>query len=120
MTQPTEPTDSGQTTPPPLPTSPQIVSYRTPGADEDAFEQYHAIAETVGFMPSIRLRDNIIQGAVVAAGTVIGALVGWITGQSILAAAFGGGIGFALFGILSGVVLMVIGWIRLLKKRRRY
>ena len=87
-------------------------------AQDDSFERYHRVAETVGFMPSVRKRDNIIQGIVVAIGTLIGAIVGWIIGEGeigpVIICALAG---LVLFGILSGVVLMVIGWVRAARAR---
>ena len=87
-------------------------------AQDDSFERYHRIAETVGFMPSVRKRDNIIQGITVAIGALIGATAGWFIGDGEIAPVVICGIaGLVVFGILSGIVLMVIGWVRAARGR---
>lgn len=99
------------------------------GKPADSFETYNRVAETVGMVPSFRKFDYIFQGTCVTLGAVVGAGVGWffpgvfdiLFGHSVswepeLAAIFGGVGGFIVMGILSGLVLMVMGWVRAMKK----
>ena len=41
-------------------------------------ETYNTVAETVGLLPSLRLKDNVIQGIVVVVMTAIATLIGLI------------------------------------------
>lgn len=81
---------------------------------DEALETYHKVADTVGLVPNVRGKDNLIQGAVVGIGTIITTVVGWFMdgGQG---AGIGALIGLVGFGLLSGLVLMVLGWIRAAK-----
>ncbi len=78
---------------------------------EGGMESYNRVAETVGG-PSFRLKDNLVQGIVVVAGTGISAVVGLLMGgtQGLLLGLLGG---LVVFGLGSGVVLMVM---RMFKK----
>ncbi|HRQ72281.1 MAG TPA: hypothetical protein PLU35_04545 [Phycisphaerales bacterium] len=113
-------------TPPPLsapPTQPGALGPKT--HEPDGLETYQRVAETVGMLPSIRWRDNLIQAVIVIAGALVGTLLGlWLLPADRLgedlpswagpaAGAVGGAVAACL---LSGVVLMVLGWIRALKK----
>ncbi len=90
-------------------------------------ESYNAVAETVGFMPSMRVRDNVLQIVFVVAVTGVCALVGWYsTGQSgatawtmprQTGALIAGVIGLIASTFLSGLVLMVLGFVRALRRR---
>ena len=69
-------------------------------------------SETVGLVPNLNKNDNLIQLVVVGAGTLlttIGAVV--ITGR-LEKAAVGAVIGLIFFGLLSGGILMFMGWYR--------
>jgi len=93
--------------------------------EPDGLDTYQNVAETVGMLPSLRRRDNLIQAVLVIAGALIGALLGlWlVSGDQLgedmpswtgLAA---GGVGGAVVAcLLSGFVLMILGWVRALKK----
>lgn len=113
------------TTPPPVEPGP----LQKPAARESSLETYNRVAETVGMVPSFRKFDYIFQGTCVTLGAVVGTGVGWffpgvfdvLFGHSVgweseLAAIFGGVGGFIVMGILSGMVLMVLGWVRAMKK----
>ena len=84
-------------------------------AQKSKRETYDTVADTVGLVPSLRLKDNVIQGVTVVVVTGIGALVGFLTN---------GGTGLAVGSLLgligslfvSGAVLMVVGWVRAAKK----
>ena len=78
-----------------------------PQQTSDAFESYQTVAETVGGVPSLRVLDNVIQGVIVAIGTVVGALVGhtwWgeLSGHQGLL--LGAGAGLIVSVLLSGVI----------------
>ncbi len=85
-------------------------------AQDDSSERYHEIAETVGMIPSVRARDNVIQGIVVAVGTLIGAGIGALAG-GLIGALGGALVGLIVFTFISGFVLMIAGGSRAIKKR---
>jgi hypothetical protein len=86
-----------------------------PGKPADGLETYNRVAETVGMMPSFRKFDYIFQGSCVVVGALVGAGIGFAYAQG-LGAIMGGLAGFIVMGILSGLVLMVLGWVRAMKK----
>lgn len=57
--------------PPPLP--PRAIDYATPET-ADPVTPYQHLADTVGFVPSLRWRDNLYQLAAGAAGAAVGFL----------------------------------------------
>ncbi len=86
-----------------------------PAKSIDGFETYNRVAETVGMVPSFRKFDYIFQGSCVTVGALVGAGAGYAY-MDWLGALFGAVAGFAVLGILSGMVLMVLGCVRALKK----
>jgi hypothetical protein len=88
-----------------------------PPSAQRELERYHLVADTVGLVPNIRRRDNLIQAAVVGGGTLpciaVGALLNGVEGALTGALA-----GLIVFGIGSGLVLMVVGLIRASKRGR--
>lgn len=115
--------DDKHQTPPETPQPAQRP--QSPGAADtpDALESYNRVAETVGLVPNLRLKDNLLQLVIVLVGLLIGAVVGYVlarqnghAGQAALGfAALGAGLGFVLFGVLSGIVLMILGWVRAIR-----
>ena len=105
--------DGQQIGPYPIETARQMLGqWQLLGAQgEGGMESYNRVAETVGG-PSFRLKDNLVQGIVVVAGTGISAVVGLLMGgtQGLMLGLLGG---LVVFGLGSGVVLMVM---RLFKK----
>lgn len=82
-------------------------------------EAYQAVAETIGG-PSLRIKDNVIQAAVVFGSMAVGGLIGFV-GWGGLGAAAGAIAGMILGTLVSGLVLMVLGWVRagkVMSKRR--
>ncbi len=81
----------------------------------DPFETYHTIAETVGGVPSFRKNDNLIQGLTILIGTLGSIALGYFVWdrKSWLLAGLARMIGSLL---ISGVVPMVLGWMRAAKK----
>ena len=81
-------------------------------------ETYQKVADTVGLVPSVRWKDNLYQGIAVAATSLLGVIGGAIaspTKESVLAGLL---IGLVVGFILSGLVLMVVGWVRVARGRR--
>src|SRR5829696_3004669 len=108
--------------PPPLP--PQALNYQTPGQPARPAppaagnEAYQNVADTVGMVPSLRWKDNLIQAACILLGAVLGAAITFFaTGNPGFAVLGGiGGIVAALF--ISGIVLMFLGWRRAARFKR--
>jgi hypothetical protein len=104
---------------------PSQIPPTTPGPlpqpDPDGLETYNRIAETVGGMPTLRVRDNVVQAVVVIACTLLGAGIGYLIGagrgRGGVAAAAGGAIGMISSALVSGLILMVLGWLRGAKRR---
>jgi len=70
-------------------------------------ETFKAISDTV-IGPNLRLRDNLIQGAVVLIGTVVGALVGAaLAEERLFGATLGALAGMILSLFVSGFALMI-------------
>ncbi len=75
-------------------------------------ETYDAIADKIGIVPNVRLKDNLVQGVVVAVLTIVGAVVGFFLappGRRYQWVCYGAIAGLVGGGILSGLVLMVVG-----------
>ena len=83
---------------------------------KSAVDTMHVVSDTVGFAPNIRLKDNVIQGIVVGAGTLLSALGAYLTDGSTETALLGALGGLIVFALLSGLVIMVLGWIRVMKR----
>ncbi len=95
------------------PTAPgPVAAPRTP--ERSAIDEYQTVAETIGG-PSLRVKDNVIQAAVIVGSTMIGAGIGWLVKQGI-GAAIGAVAGMIVSTLLSGLVLMVLGWVRASKR----
>jgi len=77
--------------------------------DEKPSAAYDQVADKVGRVPNVRLKDNLIQLAVVAIATPLGAVVGWLVGRTGTAAILGAAGGLVAGALLSGLVLMVAG-----------
>ena len=100
--------------PPPIP--PQDGN--GPERSSDAFETYHNIAETLGGLPTVRKKDNLIQGLAILLSTTLGIIIGWISHGTT--GAIGLGLGGMILGlVLSGLTLMILGWVRLGKRHKR-
>jgi uncharacterized membrane protein required for colicin V production len=84
-------------------------------SDIDAKEAYQFAADTIGGVPSLRWKDNLIQAIAILASVIVGALIGFLVtfnGLFALVGAFAGLVGGLL---VSGIVLMILGWIRAAK-----
>ncbi len=110
--------ESTKTTPPPHspPTRPGVPTAAPPAGVSVELEDYQRIAETVGG-PSLRWNDNVIQAGIVVGCTSLGALVGAI-GWGWKGVLYGGAGMMIASTLLSGLVLMVLGFVRAAKPRR--
>ncbi len=74
---------------------------------------YERIADKVGLVPNVRKKDNLYQGAAVLAATTVGSILGHVLmGGWPVGALVGGLGGLVAGGLVSGVVLMIIGLMR--------
>ncbi len=97
----------------PAPSLDQITS-----SGRSGFEAYQTVAETVGLIPSLRLKDNLYQAAVLIIGGLLGLGLGTLLGGSGWTMP-GLLIGLAVFLFLSGFVLLILGFVRLGSKKGR-
>lgn len=92
---------------------------KTKAPQSDAMAEYHLVAETVGGMPSLRVKDNLYQTIAIAISVVIGAGVGaLIANVWWVGALFGTLIALVVSVFISGTVLMVLGWVRAAQFKR--
>lgn len=80
-------------------------------------ETYQTVAETVGGVPSLRLRDNLAQAVIIGVLVVIAAPVGFFI-DGLFGLLVGTVVGLFVGLIISGTLLMVLGWIRLAKRKQ--
>jgi hypothetical protein len=88
---------------------------------QKGLREYQTVADTVGFVPSLRVKDNVVQAICVGVGLLAGVGVGvavavangaeWYIGAML--GALGG---LILSTLVSGGVIMVLGWVRAAKK----
>lgn len=120
------------TSPPPPPLPPDRANaapptipgpIQQPETGPDSIEAYHTIADTVGGVPNLRGKDNAFQAVFVAVSIAIGGGIGALLalaggGDWTIGALIGGVAG--LFGgtLLSGLVLMVMGWVRASSRKK--
>jgi len=86
--------------------------------DPGSIEALHTAADTIGMVPNVRAKDNLVQGAVIGLGTLISVAVGFLLGGGV-GAAIGAVAGLIGFLLVSGGVLMIIGWVRTARKASR-
>jgi hypothetical protein len=70
------------------------------------------MADKVGLVPNLRMKDNLYQAICVVAFMAIGAAVGWFWQGSTEGLMLGTLAGLVFGGLVSGTVLMVIGLVR--------
>ena len=104
-------------TPPPVPAPapPPPPPPPAPGARDEGLEAYHRVADTVGFVPNLRWKDNVIQAVSVAVAAAVGAAIAGLVWRNFLAAAGGAIVGAIAATFITGLVLMVLGWVRAAK-----
>ncbi len=102
--------------PPPLPAVERNVEAdgrsgptgSAPGPD-NTFELF---VDKIGGVPNVRKMDNLLQAAAVVAGTIVGAIAGWLVGGWPMGPLIGGLVGMTAGLLVSGVVLMIVGLLR--------
>lgn len=82
---------------------------------------YQTVADTVGFVPSLRVKDNVVQAVCVAVGLLVGVGAGVMIalandGEWYIGAMLGALGGLVLSTLVSGGVIMILGWVRAAKK----
>jgi len=81
-------------------------------------ESYHRVAETVGMIPSFRLKDNVVQTVIILCTTGAGLIVSWVITHNPFGFIFGALGGLVLGVLTSGFALMVLGWVRAARKSK--
>lgn len=116
--------ESPDDSPPPLPDSPPKAPPTAPTAGIPAqsngpggLDDYHAIADTIGMVPSLRLKDNLIQLIVVLSFTTLAFAISWFLVPPI-GVVFITALAFIVSGVISGFVLMIMGWVRAAKRKK--
>lgn len=85
-------------------------------------ENYNRIADKVGLIPNVRKKDNLYQGLCVMAFVVIGMVAGWFWDGAAIRDIVGDGwplrmivgalVGLVAGALLSGLFIMVLGFVR--------
>jgi hypothetical protein len=83
-----------------------------PPQKNDARRHYDQMADKIGLVPNLRKKDNLYQGVAVVIGLLLGAAVGWRWKGWPEGLLLGAVAGLILGTLLSGVALMIVGWIR--------
>ena len=97
-----------------------MTRMQSPQRRNEAMDTYQLMADTVGGVPNLRGKDNLYQGIAIAVSVVIGAGVGAaIAGTWWIGAMFGTLIALIVSVFVSGSVLMVLGWIRAARYKRK-
>jgi hypothetical protein len=113
-------------TPPPIPPlgvpNDQAARKATTPATTGADAQYNLIADKVGLVPNVRKKDNLYQGICVLAFAVIGMTLAWFWDGAAIRDTFGDGwpirltvgalAGLVVGALLSGLIIMVLGFLR--------
>lgn len=84
---------------------------------------YQTVADTVGFVPSLRVKDNVVQAVCVAVGLLVGVGAGVMIATAnkaewYIGAMLGALGGLVLSTLVSGGIIMVLGWVRAAKKMK--
>lgn len=95
--------------PPPLPASARTAQPQAAAPSGDHRTSYQRTAETVGMVPDFDGKRNRLQLAITAPVVLVCALSGLLTG-GIGNAVFWGFLGLLVAVLVSGAVLMVMGW----------
>lgn len=79
-------------------------------------EDYHRVADTVGFIPGLRMKDNVFQAVFILMSILIGCVFGFVVMGSL--GAIVGALVAMIVGLFSsGIILMIVGWVRAMKSR---
>lgn len=97
--------------PPPIPPQAPLQVPSEPPRDRNQ-EAYNLVADKIGGLPNVRMKDNLYQAVAIGACVALGSLVGLLKGgwpDGVIAGAI---CGMVAGLILSGAVLAVIGLVR--------
>lgn len=95
-----------------------MTAPQAPQPPRDPIDDMHRVADTVGLVPNVRKKDNLYQGAIVGGGTLLLAIIGYFVDGGIGALA-GAAVGLIGLGLITGLVIMVLGWIRTAEQNKR-
>ena len=95
--------------PPPIPESASTAHPQPATPLGDNRTSYQRTAETVGLVPDLDGKRNLLQLAITIPVVLVCALIGLLTG-GIGNAVIWGFVGFLVAVLVSGAVLMVLGW----------
>jgi hypothetical protein len=87
---------------------------------DNGLDTYQKFADTVGGVPSLRWQDNLYQGLAILAALALGAGIGFLITFDSLGAMAGGFLGLVAGFLISGMVLMVLGWLRASKAKKEH
>ena len=77
------------------------------------------LSQTVGLVPNVNKNDNIIQGGVVGGGALLTTIITYaMTGDTTQALIASLGV-LIVLGLFSGLILMVVGWVRTMRKVKK-
>ena len=99
-------TVAGTSSPPPMPSS---EPPQTPPSVTDSRSSYQKTAETVGMIPDLSGKRNLLQLAITVPVAGAAAIFGLVTGGFVNALIWGL-IGLLMGVLASGTVLMILGW----------
>lgn len=81
-------------------------------AGKDPMAEYHLVTDTIGGL-NLRGKDNLYQTIAILVSVAIGASIGaLIAGKWWVGVLFGTFIALVISVFVSGIVLMVLGWVR--------
>jgi hypothetical protein len=103
-------------TPPALP--PATLDYATPQVNSDSKPSAAQVVFDTVTGPNLRVKDNLIQLAVIAIGTVLGGSVGLVIWRDIGAALGCTLAGMVLSLLLSGAIIGIVRLVFALKGRK--
>jgi VIT1/CCC1 family predicted Fe2+/Mn2+ transporter len=116
---------SNQPPPVPPPIPPRPVEYHTPQtSNQQSYTGYDRVADTVGMVPNVRLKDNLYQLIAGIIGAMIGAVTAYVlalNGISFAPAVYmlipGAIAGFVVAAMLWGIGLGIVGIVRGVKNK---
>jgi hypothetical protein len=77
------------------------------------------LSQTVGLVPNVNKKDNIIQGVIVGGGTLLTTIITYAMTGNTTQALIGSLGALIVLGLFSGLILMVVGWVRTLRKVKK-
>lgn len=78
------------------------------------------LSQTVVLVPNVNKNDNIIQGGVVGGGALLTTIITYAMTGDTTQALIGSLGALIVLGLFSGLILMVVGWVRTLRKVKKW